>query len=152
MFIKDVRKDLNSPKLPFVIGVLGVGGPADPDEPKNAVKLSFQKAMAAPADLPGYNAKAVWTDQYWDLELDGLAARLNEVNKKIKKLSDGKKLTQPERIALEEKVMNEVYSPEELEILKGRSNQAYHYLGSAKILGQIGKAFAEAMMELNTSE
>jgi alpha-galactosidase len=26
-FIRDVRKDLNAPKLPFVIGVLGVGGP-----------------------------------------------------------------------------------------------------------------------------
>ena len=26
-FIRDVRRDLNAPKLPFVIGVLGVGGP-----------------------------------------------------------------------------------------------------------------------------
>ena len=25
-FIRDVRKDLNAPKLPFVIGVMGVGG------------------------------------------------------------------------------------------------------------------------------
>lgn len=25
-FIQDVRKDLNSPRLPFVIGVMGVGG------------------------------------------------------------------------------------------------------------------------------
>jgi hypothetical protein len=28
---------------------------------------------------------------------------------------------------------------------KGTSNAAYHYLGSAKIMAQIGKAFAEAL-------
>jgi Carbohydrate esterase, sialic acid-specific acetylesterase len=28
-FIRDVRKDLSTRKLPFVIGVLGVGGPTD---------------------------------------------------------------------------------------------------------------------------
>ena len=36
-------------------------------------------------------------------------------------------------------------SEKELEILEvGVSNAAYHYLGSSKILGQIGKAFADA--------
>jgi hypothetical protein len=33
------------------------------------------------------------------------------------------------------------------ETLQGCSNQGYHYLGSAKIMAQIGKAFAEAMVE-----
>lgn len=33
------------------------------------------------------------------------------------------------------------------EVLKGASNQGYHYLGSAKIMAQIGKAFAEAMVK-----
>ena len=28
-FIRDVRKDLQAPELPFVIGVLGVGGPVE---------------------------------------------------------------------------------------------------------------------------
>ncbi|MEZ6042363.1 MAG: hypothetical protein R3C20_17810 [Planctomycetaceae bacterium] len=27
--IRDVRKDLSAPELPFVIGVMGVGGPTD---------------------------------------------------------------------------------------------------------------------------
>ena len=35
---------------------------------------------------------------------------------------------------------------------RGASNQAYHYFGSAKILGQIGKAFAEAMLKMEASE
>jgi hypothetical protein len=30
----------------------------------------------------------------------------------------------------------------------GISNAEFHYLGSAKILGQIGAAFAEALVEL----
>ena len=37
-----------------------------------------------------------------------------------------------------------LYTPRELEILKGSSNAEYHYNGSAKILGRIGKAFADA--------
>lgn len=36
--------------------------------------------------------------------------------------------------------------PGEMEYLeKNRSNQGYHYYGSAKTLGGIGKAFAEAL-------
>ncbi len=39
-FIRDVRRDLNAPKLPFVIGVMGVGGAnADTDT------VEFRKAM-----------------------------------------------------------------------------------------------------------
>lgn len=59
-FIRDVRKDLSAPKMPFVIGVLGVGG-----ESENVV---FRKAMAAPADLPEFkgNVVAVETAPFWD--------------------------------------------------------------------------------------
>jgi hypothetical protein len=39
----------------------------------------------------------------------------------------------------------------ELEVLKGSSNAAYHYNGSAKIMAQIGKAFAEAMVAMGDS-
>jgi alpha-galactosidase len=59
-FIRDVRKDLSAPKMPFVIGVLGVGG-----ESENEV---FRKAMAAPADMPEFkgNVFAVETAPFWD--------------------------------------------------------------------------------------
>jgi hypothetical protein len=43
--------------------------------------------------------------------------------------------------------LEKVFSQKDRETLKGASNAAYHYMGSAKILGQIGKAFAEAMAE-----
>ena len=59
-FIRDVRKDLSAPKMPFVIGVLGVGG-----ESENVI---FRKAMAAPADMPEFkgNVVAVETAPFWD--------------------------------------------------------------------------------------
>ena len=59
-FIRDVRKDLSAPKMPFVIGVLGVGG-----ESENEI---FRKAMAAPADMPEFkgNVIAVPTAPFWD--------------------------------------------------------------------------------------
>ena len=41
----------------------------------------------------------------------------------------------------------------QLELLtNGASNAEYHYLGSVKIMSQIGKGFAEAMLELMPSE
>ena len=59
-FIRDVRKDLSAPKMPFVIGVLGVDG-----EGKN---VNFRKAMAAPANMPEFkgNVVAVETAPFWD--------------------------------------------------------------------------------------
>jgi hypothetical protein len=71
-FIRDVRKDLNAPKLPFVIGVLGVGGVND--------QLIFRKAMAAPAALPEFkgNVTAVETAPFWDSEMAAAQPRQAE--------------------------------------------------------------------------
>jgi len=62
-FIRDVRKDLAAPKMPFVIGVLGVGGESENQE--------FRKAMAAPADMPEFkgNVVAVPTAPFWDHDI-----------------------------------------------------------------------------------
>jgi len=43
------------------------------------------------------------------------------------------------------KALERVFSAEEKATAAGASNAAYHYMGSAKIMAQIGKAFAEAM-------
>jgi hypothetical protein len=50
--------------------------------------------------------------------------------------------------AYRDKQMHKVCTPEEAKIIRGCSNGGYHYLGSAKILAQIGRAFAEAMLEM----
>ncbi len=73
-FIRDVRKDLSAPKMPFVIGVLGVDGE------KN---VNFRKAMAAPADLPEFkgNVVAVDTAPFWDHDIAAAEPKQGEYNK-----------------------------------------------------------------------
>lgn len=155
-FIRDVRKDLASPELPFVIGVMGAGGPVDKyglEQKRYAgVHTNFRNAMAAPADLPefGGNVVAVRTEKYWDDQLGKLSQRWGKVNAKNRSLRQNKSLSEDERAEELEKFKGELYSPEELKILEaGKSNAEYHYLGSAKILAQIGRAFAEAVVDLS---
>jgi hypothetical protein len=76
-FIRDVRKDLSAPKMPFVIGVLGVDG-----EGKN---VNFRKAMAAPADMPEFkgNVVAVETAPFWDHDIAEAEPRQGQYNEII---------------------------------------------------------------------
>ena len=96
-FIIDVRTDLNAPKLPFVIGVLGVNGPVDQfsDRQKRlkATYSNFRKAMAAPADLPEFrgNVTAVLTEDCWDQELGAVALKKGEVSREAQKLRKANK-------------------------------------------------------------
>ncbi|MFU8847421.1 MAG: sialate O-acetylesterase [Opitutales bacterium] len=155
-FIKDVRKDLSTPELPFVIGVMGVNGPTAlyKQDRYKAVHQNFRDAMAAPAALPEFkdNVAAVLTEKYWDMELSELRDREKQIMPQIKAVREKvkqKELSQSEGQQAEAILYNELFTERELTILKkGASNFEFHYLGSAKILGQIGKAFAEAMGEL----
>jgi alpha-galactosidase len=154
-FIRDVRKDLNAPQLPFVIGVLGVNGPvseygADQQRYKG-IHQNFRNAMAAPAALPEFqgNVAAVLTEKYWDRELSNAKSKENEVKQKAKKLASDSKLPPAEERALQEKMRNEDLTERERQVIdKGISNLEFHYLGSAKILGGIGKGLAESMADL----
>ena len=72
-FIRDVRKDLSAPKMPFVIGVLGVDGEQH---------VNFRKAMAAPADMPEFkgNVIAVDTAPFWDHDIAAAEPKQGEYN------------------------------------------------------------------------
>ena len=112
-FIRDVRKDFKTPKLPFVIGQMGVDGTS----PSAGVK-KFKDAQAAVMDVPEFrgNVALVKTDVFWDLEAaavfkKGWRENLDEWN-------------------------------------KVGSDYPYHYLGSAKTMCKIGRAFGEAVLEL----
>jgi len=155
-FIRDVRKDLQAPNMPFVTGVLGVDG-----DKTSEGGMAFRNAMAAPAEMDEFkgNVVNVHTGAYWPVELDAVLAKAapfkNELNAKSKAI-DAQKLPAAEMKAAKAK-LNEEYranlekalTGDELFLLdNGISNQGYHYLGSAKFFGQIGKAFAEALMGL----
>ncbi|MBB75060.1 MAG: hypothetical protein CMJ75_11170 [Planctomycetaceae bacterium] len=151
-FIRDVRKDLVAPSMPFVIGVMGVGGPIDQYGPAEqrykGIHGGFRQAMAAPASMPEFkgNVTAVFTENYWDPELKKLAAKWEQVRAQRRKLNRDKSLTQAQRKTALDQFTAEKITIRELEIYRaGTSNAAYHYLGSAKIMAQIGKAFAEAL-------
>jgi hypothetical protein len=112
-FIRDVRKDLKAPRLPFVIGQMGVDG----QNPSANIKR-FKDAQAAVLDVAEFkgNVAMVKTDAFWDTDAEavfkkGWRENLDEWN-------------------------------------KVGSDYPYHYLGSAKTMCRIGRAFGEAMLEL----
>lgn len=153
-FIRDVRSDLDAPAMPFVIGVMGVGGAIEKQTPTRYTPIhhNFRLAMAVPAGLPEFkgNVAAVLTENYWDFQLDELRTRGAQVNKKEKELRKNQSLTPDEVRAAVEKFRSGLYTPEELAIMEaGLSNKDFHYLGAAKIIAQIGKAFADALADLD---
>jgi alpha-galactosidase len=165
-FIRDVRKDLGAPKMRFVIGVMGVGGIEDqPDY--------FRQAMAAPASLPEFkgNVAAVETAPYWDKPLADLAAEMGVVGKSayyLRKKEPRHVTKDPIAAAILDKYMGKdgTMTQEQIKAFvkeyrakrigpekealwrRGASNAGYHYLGCAKTFAQIGRAFAEAMLEM----
>ncbi|MCG8651194.1 MAG: sialate O-acetylesterase [Pirellulales bacterium] len=154
-FIRDVRKDLSVPRLPFVIGVMGVGGPVEKYLPGQlrykGIHQNFRRAMAAPAQLPEFNdnVAAVLTERYWDMELVDLRARDAKIKRQVKTLrAEGTIGRQDERAKLEELRVKEFTERERETLQKGVSNFEFHYLGCAKIMVQIGRGFAEAMAGL----
>ncbi len=153
--INDVRKDLKTPKLPFVIGVLGVNGPVDHFPKHLASKkntyTNFRNAMAAPTKLPEFtgNTAAVFTEKYWDLEISKLCLRKREVKIQHKKITKDQNLNPQQTKAAFQKLMKQEFSEKELRTLAlATSNADYHYHGAAKIMAKIGKGFADAMLDI----
>ena len=154
-FIRDVRHDLHAPELPFVIGVLGVGGPVEeygPDQQRYAeTHQNFRLAMAAPAQFPEFrgNVSAVLTEKCWDQELTKLRTQENTIKQQVRKLvSDGQIEASEERATFEKLRLEKLSERDRQTLDAGISNAEFHYLGSAKILGRIGVEFADAIAGL----
>jgi alpha-galactosidase len=151
-FIRDVRKDLSAPKMPFVIGVMGVDGlKAPPDT------LAFREAMTAPSLMPEFkgNVFAVPTAPFWSEELGAIDDKRAQVrqmghflNSKHKDHSnaDGHMTDQQKREYLKDYEAKLISPAEEALWKRGASNAGYHYLGCAKTFALMGKAFAEALI------
>jgi hypothetical protein len=152
-FIRDVRKDLSAPNLPFVVGVMGVDG-----EKGNE---AFRNGMAAPAETDEFKGSVVnvFTAKYWPTEIDVLNAKIEPIKKKFhgkKKELKKQKLEQADLKKAEAKLNQEMnteiekfLNPDDLFLMKnGISNRGFHYHGSAKFMGLAGKGFAEALVDL----
>jgi len=153
-FIRDVRKDLGAPKMPFVIGVIGVNG----DKATGGL-ANLRPAMAAPAEMPEFkgNVAAVQTAPYWDTALGAIEQKRGQVTQmgyflrtqhKEHANKDGKMTPQQQQAWLKE-YQSKLITPQEEALWKrGASNAGYHYLGCAKTLALIGKALAEATLAM----
>jgi len=156
--IRDVRKDLGVPELPFVIGVMGVGGPVAEGDRSRTVHRNFQAAMAAPAELPDFrgNVAAVRTAPFWPADLAAIVAKVEQVKQHERSLRDpkaqaGAPAAPPSETEIRAAVAafrTKTISPaEEALLARGVSNAEYHYLGCARTLAQIGVAFADAFLQ-----
>ena len=165
--IRDVRKEFKASEMPFVIGVIGTG--VKPEE-----KNPFREAIAAPAALPEFkgNVTAVHTAKYFDEKLGELADRswrwqrpawdpenqYADLRAKLaplqKQLNETKNIEdQAARNARSAEISRRIreitYTEEELKYLEmNKCNHGNHYLGSAKMLGRFGEAYARAMIEM----
>ena len=112
---------------------------------------NFRDAMAAPAALAEFqgNVATVLAEKYWDRELTAAKMKENDIKQRAKTLAAEGKMKPSEEKLLQEKMRMEGLSERERQVMeKGISNLEFHYLGSAKILGGIGKGLAESMAEL----
>lgn len=154
-FIRDVRKDLDAPQLPFVIGVMGVGGLKDQSPGMSA----FRRAMAAPAAMPEFkgNVTAVETAPFWSDELGAIDEKRGRLSQ-MRYFLDSKHKDHPNadgHMSAEEKETYlksyeaQLIPPAEVTLWKrGASNAGYHYLGCAKTFALMGKEFAQANLDL----
>ena len=152
-FIRDVRQDFNAPKMPFVIGVMGVGGVnADADT------LAFRQAMTAPSLLPEFKGTvfAVPTAPFWSEELAVIDEKRQQVRQMGHFLNSKHKdhanadghMTEEEKRAFLKDFENKLITPADLALWeRGASNAGYHYLGCAKTFALMGKAFAETLLQ-----
>jgi hypothetical protein len=141
--IRDVRKDLNAPKLPAVIGVMGIGGVNVEGDIGR-----FQKAQVVVAEKPEFkgNVIAVETGKYWDHKLAALATKSHQVNQQMNvfKHEQGLEGDALKKAFAEYRAKH--ITPQEEELLKiAISDGDFHYLGSGKIMAGIGRGFAEAL-------
>jgi len=120
-FIRDVRRDLQQPQLPVVIGQLGVGGTSRPGIKPNPKRDTFKAAQAAAADTAEFRGSVVVvrTDAFWDLDAEAVFAK--------------------------------GWKDHQEEWEQVGSDYPFHYLGSAKTYSDIGRAFAEAIIALDSA-
>ena len=153
-FIRDVRHDLDAPKMPFVIGVMGVDG-LNPNEHNH----QFREAMALPAGQPEFqgNVIAIPTAPFWDEPLGAIQEKYEKVRQmeyllrvkdKNSPNADGSMSPEQQKDYLQ-KFESDLISPEEVAMRqRGASNAGYHYLGCAKTFARMGEAFANAILDI----
>ena len=125
--IKDLRKEFKSPDMKVVVGVMGVNGVRN----EGGKQGDIRKQMRSMNDVPAYkgNVKAIETAPLLDARvIDLLTAGWLNKDRDLQK----------NPLTAEEKAM----------IRRATSNKGFHYNGEGRFFILLGKAMAEAMLEL----
>lgn len=129
--IHDLRSDFNAPRMQVIVGVMGVNGPHNEENPKQRDVRNGQRFINGVPDLKG-NARAIETAGFCHPDIVAIktAGWLN----KIRDLKT-----------------NPITNDEKSMLARATSNQGYHYYGEGRFFILTGKAFAEAMLDLLAS-
>ena len=139
---RDLRRDLNVPDLPIVMGELGVGGhgmtkkATDPRQHEAVAMVQFRKAQKAVADDASLkNVTLVPTADFWDARLQ----ELRIMGDKYWDVKRKKKIKDSDANVLPTKKLNDEY-------WRRGGHWSCHYNGSASTYCLIGYALAEALL------
>jgi hypothetical protein len=161
--VHDLRAEFKVPKLPVVVGEVGVDGENVRPDSDMARLRAAQAKIQAQAELNG-TLGYVRTAPFWYPELDELPRKLGAEEQRVKKkvtaevkeelkdkpeASDPKKMEQRVNAALNKALAaDEAYQKVKAEHDKHVSHWICHYQGSARVYALVGNGLAEAMKEL----
>ena len=159
--VKDLRAEFKVPKLPVVMGELGVGG-------ENADKnmMDFRAAQSRIATSPELKGTLAYvrTAPFWYPELDELPRKMETEEARVRQLAalqlkeqlkdqpqgaDTKKMEQLVKEAGDKALADDAaYQRAKTESDKHVCNWYCHYQGSARVYCMVGYSLAEAMKPL----
>ena len=144
--IRDIRKEFKTPRMPVVIGELGIDG----DKPMGWIE-TFRKQQAAVAALPEFKGNvllaktaAYWPPWYKPLDDKWKAFKAKSKAWIAKLTAEGKKPSRDEINAFGDKNWRE---PNKTTIAR-MSDKRYHYMGCGRTYYLMGEAMSKAMLEL----
>ena len=141
-FIRDIRRDLKTPDLPFVIGELGTGG-----EDANEGMATFRNQQRSVAELPEFKGNVAFapTAHLYPIEpkMDDKWAAF----KKLAQANERKAEDDATRINPGE-FYQQNWEQKYYQQLKYTSDRPYHYRGSGACYYDMGVSMGQAMVGL----
>ncbi len=146
-FVRDIRKDLDRPELPFVIGELGVDGPG-----ATGWIRTFRDQQAAVAALPEWKGtvRLAKTAPYWDTGPSWMAGKWDEF-REAARANEAKPADDPSRVDPRQ-FFRKNWLEKYAKGLAYTSDRRYHYNGSGRSYYEMGQSMARTMLEILNSK
>ncbi|MEM9348320.1 MAG: sialate O-acetylesterase [Planctomycetota bacterium] len=141
-FIRDMRRDLGAPGLPFVIGEMGCQGVSAGDG-----YARFREQQHAVAEIEAFqgNVAVAETAKYWPKHLD-TSKEYRAFGRELR-ANNAKALDDPTRVDPDEFVRVN-WTEKHAAIMPYRSDRPFHYMGSGLCYYRMGASMGRAMVGL----